>query len=139
MSNDRKLPVEIVQFESLLKKPNSDPTGFAGFFNSGEIVVTRVPARLDVMGALQTILEAMCVKVFWIGEWPSPCSRAQTERCASEQYRRIVKVCPSKHASPSTILKWARGSSHTSTFKHCVNRILSPRGRHTSAAASLLY
>lgn len=52
MSNDRKLPVEIVQFESLLKKPNSDPTGFAGFFNSGEIVVTRVPARLDVMGGI---------------------------------------------------------------------------------------
>jgi len=35
-----------------LKKPNSDPTGLAGFFNSGEIVVTRVPARLDVMGGI---------------------------------------------------------------------------------------
>jgi L-arabinokinase len=52
MSEKRKLPVEIVQFESLLKKPNSDPTGFAGFFNSGEIYVTRVPARLDVMGGI---------------------------------------------------------------------------------------
>jgi L-arabinokinase len=52
MSNDRKLPREIIQFESFLKKPNSDPTGFAGFFNSGEIVVTRVPARLDVMGGI---------------------------------------------------------------------------------------
>ena len=52
MSNSRKLPMEIVQFESFLKKPNSDPTGFAGFFNSGEIVVTRVPARLDVMGGI---------------------------------------------------------------------------------------
>jgi len=52
MSNDQKLPIEIVQFESFLKKPNSDPTGFAGFFNSGEIVVTRVPARLDVMGGI---------------------------------------------------------------------------------------
>ncbi len=52
MSNHRKLPPEIVEFESLLKKPNSDPTGFAGFFNSGEIVVTRVPARLDVMGGI---------------------------------------------------------------------------------------
>jgi galactokinase len=48
MSNDRKLPNEIIQFESFLKKPNSDPTGLAGFFNSGEIIVTRVPARLDV-------------------------------------------------------------------------------------------
>jgi galactokinase len=52
MSNRRKLPIEILQFESQLKKPNSDPTGFAGFFNSGEIVVTRVPARLDVMGGI---------------------------------------------------------------------------------------
>ncbi len=52
MPHDRKLPMEIIQFESLLKKPNSDPTGFAGFFNSGEIFVTRVPARLDVMGGI---------------------------------------------------------------------------------------
>ena len=52
MQSDRKLPWEIVQFESLLKKPESDPTGFAGFFRSGEIVVTRVPARLDVMGGI---------------------------------------------------------------------------------------
>ena len=52
MSNDRKLPMEILQFESFLKKPNSDPTGLAGYFNTGEIVVTRVPARLDVMGGI---------------------------------------------------------------------------------------
>ena len=52
MSSDRKLPAEILQFESVLKKPNSDPTGLASFFNTGEIVVTRVPARLDVMGGI---------------------------------------------------------------------------------------
>jgi galactokinase len=52
MSTDRKLPIEILQFESFLKKPNSDPTGLAGLFNTGEIVVTRVPARLDVMGGI---------------------------------------------------------------------------------------
>jgi len=52
MAIDRRLPNEIVQFETLLKKPNSDPTGLAGFFNSGEIVVTRVPARLDIMGGI---------------------------------------------------------------------------------------
>ena len=52
MSTDRKLPIEIFQFESFLKKPNSDPTGLAGLFNTGEIVVTRVPARLDVMGGI---------------------------------------------------------------------------------------
>lgn len=46
------LPIEIQEFERLLHKPNSDPTGFAGFFNSGEIWVARVPARLDVMGGI---------------------------------------------------------------------------------------
>lgn len=46
------LPPEISEFEQLLRKPNSDPTGFAGFFNSGEIWVTRVPARLDVIGGI---------------------------------------------------------------------------------------
>ena len=46
------LPPEVLQFEQLLRKPNSDPTGFAGFFNSGEVWVARVPARLDVMGGI---------------------------------------------------------------------------------------
>lgn len=52
MLGNQKLPIEIIEFESFLKKPNSDPTGLAGFFNSGEIVVTRVPARLDIMGGI---------------------------------------------------------------------------------------
>jgi L-arabinokinase len=47
-----ELPLEVQEFEQLLRKPNSDPTGFAGFFNAGEIWVTRVPARLDVMGGI---------------------------------------------------------------------------------------
>src|ERR1051325_9069438 len=47
-----ELPFEISEFEQLLQKPNSDATGFASFFNSGEIWVTRVPARLDVMGGI---------------------------------------------------------------------------------------
>jgi L-arabinokinase len=47
-----ELPFELSEFEQLLHKPNSDPTGLAGFFNSGEIWVTRVPARLDVMGGI---------------------------------------------------------------------------------------
>ena len=46
------LPFEISEFEQLLRKPNGDPTGLAGFFNSGEVWVTRVPARLDVMGGI---------------------------------------------------------------------------------------
>ena len=47
-----QLPFEAVEFERLLQKPNSDPTGLAGFFNSGELCVARVPARLDVMGGI---------------------------------------------------------------------------------------
>ena len=46
------LPTEILEFETLLRKPNSDPTGFAGLFTSGGILVARVPARLDVMGGI---------------------------------------------------------------------------------------
>ena len=46
------LPIEVQEFEQLLQRPNSDPTGFAGFFNSGEIWVARVPARLDVIGGI---------------------------------------------------------------------------------------
>jgi galactokinase len=46
------LPIEVSEFQQLLNKPNSDSTGFAGFFNSGEVWVARVPARLDVMGGI---------------------------------------------------------------------------------------
>jgi L-arabinokinase len=47
-----KLPLEVSEFEQLLNKPNSDSTGFAGFFNAGEVWMARVPARLDVMGGI---------------------------------------------------------------------------------------
>ena len=47
-----ELPFEISEFESLLQKPNSDASGLASFFTAGEIWVTRVPARLDVMGGI---------------------------------------------------------------------------------------
>ena len=43
---------EVLEFERLLRKPNSDATGFAGFFNSGVITFNRVPARLDIMGGI---------------------------------------------------------------------------------------
>ncbi|MFB3895074.1 MAG: galactokinase [bacterium] len=52
MSSINRLPEEILAFESFLTLPNSDPKGFAGFFNTGEILVTRVPARLDIMGGI---------------------------------------------------------------------------------------
>jgi len=50
--NDSELPFELQEFERLLFKPTSDPTGLAGYFNSGEVWVVRVPARLDVMGGI---------------------------------------------------------------------------------------
>jgi L-arabinokinase len=51
MMNDI-LPIELTEFERLLARPNNDPTGLAGFFNAGEVWVSRVPARLDVMGGI---------------------------------------------------------------------------------------
>ena len=47
-----KLPVEVLEFEQLLNKPNSDASGFASFFAAGEVWIARVPARLDVMGGI---------------------------------------------------------------------------------------
>jgi L-arabinokinase len=47
-----ELPLEVQEFEQLLRKPTSDLTGFAGFFNAGEVWMARVPARLDVMGGI---------------------------------------------------------------------------------------
>ncbi|MEA3187337.1 MAG: galactokinase [Chthoniobacter sp.] len=52
MTNQDSLPYEVLEFERLLQKPNNDPTGLAGYFNTGEIFVGRVPARLDVMGGI---------------------------------------------------------------------------------------
>src|SRR6185312_12914457 len=49
---NQELPFEISEFEQLLRKPNSDAAGLASFFAAGEIRVTRVPARLDVMGGI---------------------------------------------------------------------------------------
>ena len=46
------LPVEVSEFERLLQKPHSDETGFAGFFSTAEILLVRVPARLDVIGGI---------------------------------------------------------------------------------------
>lgn len=46
------LPYDLQEFERLLQKPTGDPTGFAGYFNSGDIWIARAPARLDVMGGI---------------------------------------------------------------------------------------
>ncbi|HOB32517.1 MAG TPA: hypothetical protein PKH32_06540, partial [Verrucomicrobiota bacterium] len=50
MNNEQ--PFELIEFEQLLRKPNSDASGLASFFTTGEVWVTRVPARLDVMGGI---------------------------------------------------------------------------------------
>jgi L-arabinokinase len=42
----------MLEFEPLLQKPNSDASGLASFFTTGEIWVARVPARLGVMGGI---------------------------------------------------------------------------------------
>ncbi|HLP76312.1 MAG TPA: hypothetical protein VK327_05275 [Candidatus Paceibacterota bacterium] len=49
---NQELPFEIAEFEQILRKPNSDASGLASFFTAGEVWVTRVPARLDVMGGI---------------------------------------------------------------------------------------
>jgi L-arabinokinase len=46
------MPLEVLEFEQLLNKPNSDASGFASFFAAGEVWIARVPARLDVMGGI---------------------------------------------------------------------------------------
>ena len=46
------MPFEVQDFERLVNKPNSDPTGLASLFGSGEIWIARAPARLDVMGGI---------------------------------------------------------------------------------------
>lgn len=50
--NATTIPFEVTEFKRLLQKPGSDPTGLANFFTTGEIIVARVPARLDVMGGI---------------------------------------------------------------------------------------
>jgi galactokinase len=49
---DDHLPIEVREFEALLQKPSSDPTGLAGFFHAEDVWVVRVPARLDVIGGI---------------------------------------------------------------------------------------
>lgn len=46
------MPYDLQEFERILQKPAGDPTGFAGYFNSGDIWIARAPARLDVMGGI---------------------------------------------------------------------------------------
>ncbi len=49
---DNKLLPEIARFESLLNEKQNSQPGLDGFFNQSGITVTRVPARLDIMGGI---------------------------------------------------------------------------------------
>jgi galactokinase len=50
--NSDTLPFELRELEQLLNRTDRDAFGLASFFTTGEIRVTRVPARLDVMGGI---------------------------------------------------------------------------------------
>ena len=50
--NDPANSHDLQEFERILQKPAGDPTGFAGYFHSGDIWIARAPARLDVMGGI---------------------------------------------------------------------------------------
>ncbi|MCZ6679972.1 MAG: hypothetical protein O7E52_22290 [Candidatus Poribacteria bacterium] len=45
-------PYEIVEFESMLRYADGQMFGKYGFEKDGEVVITRAPARLDVMGGI---------------------------------------------------------------------------------------
>jgi len=45
-------PFELLELERLLTKPDGDASGIVSIFTTGQILATRVPARLDVMGGI---------------------------------------------------------------------------------------
>lgn len=45
-------PVEVAEFERLLRRRGGDPAGLGDFFEKKPVWVARVPARLDVMGGI---------------------------------------------------------------------------------------
>ena len=78
---NNELPFEVLEFEQLLNKPNSDPTGFAGFFNAGEVWVARVAARLDVMGGIADYSGAnVCEAVLGRGVLPQEARQVPRDR-----------------------------------------------------------
>ena len=96
--NDESLPPELIEFERLLHLPNNDPTGLAGYFNAGEVWVSRVPARLDVMGGIADYSGAnVCEAVLGRGMLMALQPR-RTGRCASAPCRRASAIC-----------RWRRG------------------------------
>jgi L-arabinokinase len=52
MKSSAPLPFELLELERLLTKPDGDASGIVSIFTTGEILATRVPARLDVMGGI---------------------------------------------------------------------------------------
>ena len=79
-----ELPIEVREFEQLLQKPEFGSHRLRGvFFNSGEIWVARVPARLDVMGGIADYSGAnVCEAVLGRGMLMAASSRGRIPRCA---------------------------------------------------------
>ena len=130
------LPIEIAEFENLLRKPNSDPTGFAGFFNSGEIWVARVPARLDVMGGIADYSGAnVCEAV--LGRGMLMALQARTDRHAAHP------LCAGRRAQPAggdahpagLFFVRRRGRQLRARSASCATRTQFRPGRPTSAGA----
>ena len=97
---NNELPFEVLEFEQLLNKPNSDPTGFAGFFNAGEVWVARVPARLDVMGGIADYSGAnVCEAVLGGGMLMALQAAHRPHACASAPCRPASAACRWRRAS----------------------------------------
>ena len=129
-------PFELQAFEDLLRKPNSDPTGFAGFFNSGEIWVARVPARLDVMGGIADYSGAnVCETVLGRGMLMALQSRTdRTLRIRTVQVGH--RSLPVETRIPLDYFASGDGLTGTRMSANCARPIRSSTGSRTSAAAS---
>ena len=102
--NDEFHPEELREFERLLHKPNNDPTGLAGYFNAGEVWVSRVPARLDVMGGIADYSGAnVCESRPRRGILMAFHNRADVARCAFAPCRPARAISPWKRAYHWTI------------------------------------
>ena len=133
------MPFEVRAFEELLKKPNSDLTGLAGFFNSGEVWVVRVPARLDVMGGIADYSGSnVCETVLGRGVLLALQSRTdRTLRIRTMQAGH--RTLPVETRVPLDYFLSGSGLAATRMCARSASRIRSSTGWRTSAAASSPY
>jgi galactokinase len=125
------MPFEVRAFEELLKKPNSDLTGLAGFFNSGEVWVVRVPARLDVMGGIADYSGSnVCETV--LGRGVLLALQSRTDRTLR------IRTMQAGHRRSTTSCRAAAWRA-TRMCARSASQIRSSTGWRTSAAASSPY